>query len=353
LNYSVPFRGTLSRQELEPHLHTRPDLPDAIPYMTTYYNERWGFCISENQKRELADGDYNVVVDTALFDGGLTVSDCILPGTEPGEVLISTYTCHPSMANNELSGPLLAIALYRRLAALPERRWTYRFVFNPETIGSIAYLHHNGDALRRNLIAGIVLTCVGDDGPYSVKFSRRGGTMIDRIARLTVSRRANHQLFDFYPALGSDERQYCSPGFNFPLVVLMRSLPAKFKEYHTSLDNRDIVNANNISDSCDCLFEIIEALELNRPYLNLIPDGEPQLGARGLYGDAPGGTRMSATDFVGAILWVMSYSDNEHDLLDISEMSGIPIQQLALAAEKCVAAGILAVCDDTTARGGR
>ena len=340
MSYSAPFRGTLPLETLEKHLYTRPDLPNAIPYATTYYTERWGFCITEDRRKSLVAGYYEVVVDTEFFEGSLTLSDCVLPGESEREIFISTYTCHPSLANNELSGPLLAVALYNRLRQQKNRRWTYRFLFNPETIGSIAYLEMMGAQLKEAMHAGFVLTCVGDDGPYSVKFSRLKNSLVDRIARQIISKKPNHDLVDFFPSLGSDERQYCSPGFNLPVVVFMRSRPAMFEEYHTSLDNAELVTAEQISDSCDCLCEMIEALEMNDRYMNLLPNGEPQLGKRGLYGDALGGTRMSPTDVVGAILWLLNYSDGEHDLLDISEMSGIPIRDLYLAAQKCVEASV-------------
>ena len=182
VNYSEPFRGTLSRGELDDHLYSLPERPDAIPYVTSYYRPRWGFCLSQAQRNALPDGDYQVVVDTDLIDGSLTLSECVLPGESTDEVLLSTYTCHPSMANNELSGPLVAAALAKRIAAWPKRRLTYRFVFAPETIGAIAYLSKRGEHLKQSLVAGYIITCVGIPAPFTYQRSRRGNSLADKVA---------------------------------------------------------------------------------------------------------------------------------------------------------------------------
>ncbi len=261
VNYSAPFHGTVSRRELEDHLYSLPDMPDAIPYVTSYYSPRWGFCLTETQRRALPDGDYQVAIDTAFKeDGSLTYSEAVLPGETAEEVLFSTYTCHPSMANNELSGPLVAAYLYRHLAALPRRRLTYRFLFVPETIGAIAYLARDGERLKRDLAAGYVLTCVGNPAPLTRKGSRRGDSLADRAAAAAWAHRADTRLIDFYPS-GSDERQYCSPGFDLPVCSISRTLPAEYDTYPTSLDNRDFISFETLADSVAALGEVAAVLE--------------------------------------------------------------------------------------------
>ncbi len=338
VNYSVPFRGTLSRAALDAHLHSRPEMPDAIPYVTSYYEPRWGFCLSENERAALPDGDYTVVVDTELKPGALTISEAVLPGSETDEVLISTYTCHPSLANNELSGPLVAAMLYRRLAAWPERRLTYRFVFAPETIGAIAYLSLRGDHLRRHLVGGYVATCCGLNTHFTYKRSRRGNTLADRAAiKALESIGAEYRLRDFAPT-GSDERQYCSPGFNLPVGSLIRGVYGEYAEYHTSLDNKSLIDFAALRGSVDVYEAMCRTLDRNVTFENLVPYCEPQLGRRGLY------PTLGAADQakrVQAMMWVINLSDGAHDLLSIAERSGLPVDQLwsaAIAAEK---AGVL------------
>jgi aminopeptidase-like protein len=340
VSYSIPYRGRVSRQELEQHLYSIPDQPDAVPYMTSYYEPRWGFCLSHNVRKSLHDGTYEVVIDSGHVDGSMTMSEAILPGEEPGEVLISTYTCHPSMGNNELSGPLVAAFLYRRLAALPRRRLTYRFVFLPETIGSIAYLSLHGDHLTRNMVAGYVLTCIGDRAPFTYKRSRRGGTLADRACLYALRQLAGDQLrvLDFAPS-GSDERQYCSPGFNLPVGVIARSIFGKYKEYHTSLDNRDFICFEKLVESVDACFAACSVLDKNIVYRNLLPFGEPHLGSRNLYPTLGGARRPQES--VTATKWLLNLSDGEHDLLGIAERSGISFEVLHEVAERCISAELL------------
>ena len=353
VNYSIPFRGKLSRRELDAHLHSRPDLPDAIPYVTSYYEPRWGFCLSDRERRALPEGNYDVVVDTELVDGALTISEAVLPGSSKDEVLISTYTCHPSLANNELSGPIVAAFLYRRLAAWPQRRLTYRFVFAPETIGAIAYLSMRGDQLRERMIAGYVVNCVGLDTHFTYKRSRRGNSLADRVALNALEQLGvDLRVRDFAPT-GSDERQYCSPGFNLPVGSLMRGAYGDYPEYHTSLDNKSLISFPALQESIAAYESICRALESaglrsavaaeaaicrtlddNATFQNLLPYGEPQLGRRGLY---PTLGSVDQSRRVEAMMWVLNLSDGNHDLLAIAERSGIPIQELwnaAVAAEK-------------------
>lgn len=339
LNYAVPFRGTLSRAQLEEHLYSLPEQPDAIPYVTSYYTPRWGFCLTHRQRQALPEGDYEVVVDTDFIAGSLTLSEAVLPGTSDREVLISTYTCHPSLANNELSGPLVAAFLYRRLARWDARRLTYRFVFLPETIGSLAYLQQRGEHLRERVVAGYVVTCIGDSAPFTYKRSRRGDSLADRAALHVLAGHDDARILDFFPS-GSDERQYCSPGFDLPVGSLMRSMYGTYPEYHTSLDDRDFISFPAMQASVTAYEAILRVLEQNCTYRNLEPYGEPNLGRRGLY--PPRGTNLPP-ERLSAILWVLNFSDGRHDLLAIAERSGLALGTLADAARSCLEAGLLEV----------
>lgn len=344
LNYSAPFRGTVSRSELDEHLYSLPEQPDAIPYVTSYYARRWGFCLTHRMREDLPEGDYRVVIDTEFVDGSLTIGEAVLPGRSEREVLISTYTCHPSLANNELSGPLVSAFLYRRLARLETRRLTYRFVFLPETIGSISYLSLRGEHLRAHLDAGYVVTCAGDPGPFTYKRSRRGSSVADRAAlhALEHAPEDDSRILDFFPS-GSDERQYCSPGFDLPVGSLMRTMYGTYPEYHTSLDDRTFVSFEAMRRTVDLYVEIAAALEANERFVNLHPYGEPQLGKRGLY---PSLGTKEGSDRVMTMMWLLNLADGSRDLLAIAERSGLPIADLAAAARRCVDAGLLRRVDD-------
>ncbi len=325
VNYSIPFRGKMSRAELDKHLYSLPKMPKAIPYVTSYYTPRWGFCISHEEREKLPEGEYEVVIDSELIDGSLTLSEALLPGKTEQEVLFSTYTCHPSMANNELSGPLVTAFLYKSLAALPERRFTYRFVFLPETIGSIAYLSRYGEHFLRCLAAGYVVTCCGDRGPFTYKRSRRGNSLADRAAEYVLKKHPSAKVMDFFP-MGSDERQYCSPGFNLPVGSLMRSMYGTYPEYHTSLDNRSFISFDAMAEMVSLYTELCRTLEMNKTYRNLQPFCEPQLGKRGLYKNI--GAAKDVEESIIVLSWLLNMADGEHDLLAISERSGIPIEKL-------------------------
>ncbi len=340
LNYAVPFQGVVSKAELETHLYSLPDKPTAIPYVTSYYAPRWGFCLSQQQRDKLPEGDYQIVIDTEMIDGSLTISEAVLKGESEQEVLISTYTCHPSLANNELSGPLVAAFLYQKLAALGKRRLTYRFVFLPETIGAIAYLHLRGEHLKKNVVAGYVLTCIGDAGDFTYKRSRQHTSLADRAAEHVLKHlNTPSKVINFSP-LGSDERQYGSPGFNLPMGSLMRSMYGTYPEYHTSLDNRDFISFTAMAESVEAYFKIMMALENNVIYKNLFPYGEPQLGKRGLY-DTIG--RNTIPELSSAVFWLLNFSDGEHDLLAIAQKSGYSMELLHQAAQACLATGLIEV----------
>ncbi len=339
VGYSAPFRGVVSRAELDEHLHSLPAQPTAIPYRTSYYAPSWGFCLAHEQRERLAEGDYEVVVDTELrTDGSLTLGDAVLPGEEPDEVLLSTYTCHPSLANNELTGPLVTAFLYQRVAAWPRRRLHYRFVFVPETIGAVAYLARHGDHLRERLVAGYVVTCIGDAGPFTLKRSRRGDTLADRAAEYVLAAEPDSRMVDFFPS-GSDERQYCSPGFNLPVASVMRSMYGTYPEYHTSLDNREFISFPAMAKSVDVYERILRTLDTNVRLVNTSPYAEPQLGRRGLYPSL--GASKTADERVTAMLWVLNQSDGDHDLLEIAVRSGLPMEPIVAAADDLIGAGLL------------
>jgi aminopeptidase-like protein len=340
VGYSIPFRGRLGRAELEAHLHSIRELPDAIPYVTSYYEPRWGFCLSQRERDALPEGDYEVVVDTEHVHGSLTIGECVVPGAEPGEVLLSTYVCHPSLANNELSGPLVAAFLARRIAAWPRRRLTYRFVFLPETIGSLTYLSLRGDHLRETMVAGYVVTCVGTPDPFTLKRSRRHESAADRAAlNVLRGRTEGFRDYEFFPS-GSDERQYCSPGFNLPVASVMRAMYGTYPEYHTSLDNRDLISFAALRESIDVYEQIAAVLDVNRRYTRRLPFGEPQLGRHGLYPtlSVRDGSRSTAP-----LLWLLNYADGDHDLIDISDRSGHAVDALAAAAAACIEKGLVDV----------
>jgi aminopeptidase-like protein len=330
LGYSVPARARMTLETLRPHLHTLPEQPDRIPYRTSYYAEQWGFCLEHARLAELRDGEeYEVVIDTTLEDGHLTYGECILRGREPSEVLISAHVCHPSLANDNLSGIAVATHLARALTEV-DRRHTYRFVFAPGTIGSITWLARNADAAAR-VAHGLVLTGVGDPGAPTYKRSRRGDSTIDRaMAHVLGDGGREHALEDFSP-WGYDERQYCSPGFNLAVGCLMRTPHGRYPEYHTSADDLGFVTADALADSLDCCLAAVDVLERDATYRNLSPHGEPQLGRRGLYG-ALGGSADKRTDEL-ALLWVLNLSDGDYSLLAIAERSGLPFRTVARAAD--------------------
>lgn len=330
VNYSVPVHERLSLADLRPHLFTNPDYPNTIPYRTAYYKETWGFCLAHNQLEQLDDGEYEVCIDSTLTEGSLTYGEYILPGETDEEVLISCHACHPSLANDNLSGIAVATALAQQLEQQSQRRYTYRFVFIPGTIGSITWLALHEDVTPR-IRHGLVVTCVGDPGSVTYKKSRRDTAVIDRaVQQILHDSGEPHKIIDFFP-YGYDERQYCSPGFNLPVGAFMRSQHGQFAEYHTSDDNLDFVQQPYLEDSLHKLLAVVDVLETNRHYINQNPKCEPQLGKRGLYG-AIGGQSDRVIDQM-AILWVLNFADGAHDLLDIAQRSGMRYELIRNAAE--------------------
>lgn len=342
MGYSEKFSGYLSLIELKEHLYSLPGQPEVIPYLTSYYKNRWGFCLSHNQLLNLKDDTYEVKIDSELNpEGSMTMGEAILKGDTDEEVLLSTYICHPSMANNELSGPLVTSFIYNKLKEKKNRRYTYRILYLPETIGSIYYLSEYGEHLRNKLAAGFVITCIGDKGNYTYKKSRRGNTIADRASELILKQtEKNYVIEKFFPT-GSDERQYCSPGFDLPVGSLMRTRYGKYKEYHTSADNKEFISFKSMEDSVFKYLEILDVIENNFTYLNKMPYCEPQLGKRGLYPTI--GSKKDTSEFVNSLMWILNLSDGTNDLIEMSDRSGIKFNILANAAADLMKSGLIEI----------
>jgi aminopeptidase-like protein len=329
LSYSVPVKKKVSLAELKEHVFTIPDRPDWIPYRTSYYKENWGFCLSHNQLSQLGEGQYEAFIDATLQDGHLTYGEYFVRGKTDSEVVFSTHVCHPSLANDNLSGIALATLLAKHLSDLAPR-YSYRFLFTPGTIGSITWLSLNEAHVSR-IKHGLVIACVGDPGKVTYKKSRRGNSDIDRAAMQALKDSDNpYNILDFSP-YGYDERQFCSPGFDLPFGCFMRTPHGQFPEYHTSADNLDFVKPQYLADSFYKCMAIIDILEHNRKYLNQNPRCEPQLGRRGLYGSIGGQTNEKSHEL--ALLWVLNLSDGNHSLLDIAEKSGLKFSLIRTAAD--------------------
>jgi aminopeptidase-like protein len=354
VNYSVPMQAELSLDELLPHVHSLPDKPDAIPYRTSYYTPTWGFCVSDRVKRSLRQGVYRIEIETTLRPGALTYAECVIPGDVPDAVHFGIHCCHPSLANDNLSGIVIATMLARELASR-RNRYTYRFLFNPGTIGAIAWLSRNVENAKR-IRHGLVLSCLGDAGKLHYKRSRRGDAPIDRVVTRLLAPR-EHTLLDFSP-YGYDERQYCSPGFNLPVGVLMRTPNGKYPEYHTSDDNLSILSEASLLDSLGVLRAVVSEIDARREgdapaeqprvtnertgsprFLNLSPFCEPQLGKRGLYSSTGGSNKPPG--FEMALLWVLNQSDGTTDLDTIARKSGIAPEAITCAAQRLEEAHLL------------
>jgi aminopeptidase-like protein len=328
VNYSAPVRARMPLSALKPHLFSIPEKPDWIPYRTSYYKEDWGFCLPHHQMLALQDGESEACIDSTLEDGHLSYGECYLPGRLSDEVLISSHVCHPSLANDNLSGLTVATFLAQFLAGR-DLRYSYRFLFIPGTIGAITWLARNREAAAR-VRHGLVLTCVGDDGGFHYKKSRQGNAEIDRAAAHVLHHCGQSaDILEFSP-YGYDERQYCSPGFNLPVGCLMRSVWGSFPEYHTSADDLNFIRPKRLMESLHVCTSMLDALEGNRRYRNLNPYGEPQLGRRGLYRSTGG---EAIEDEMNARLWVLNFSDGDHSLLDIAERSGQPFSIINQAAQ--------------------
>ena len=336
VSYSLPVHKTMPLNALQRHLHSLPDQPDLIPYRTSYYEETWGFCLSHRQRQALPDGDYDVVIDSTLSDGSLTYGECLLPGTSDDEVVIFTHTCHPSLANDNLAGIAVCAFLARRLMSA-KRRYTYRFVFAPGTIGSLVWLSRNFDRVSR-VRHGLVAVLLGDAGSLRYKRSRDGNAEVDRAVQHALKQSgATYQVEPFSP-YGYDERQFGSPGFNLPVGRLSRSPNSGYPEYHTSADNLALIHPESLNDSLTVCARVVEILENNGRFVNTSPFGEPQLGRRGLYRNT-GGASVVERDM--AMLWTLNLSDGAHSLLDIADHAGLDFGLIRKTADELTDSGLL------------
>lgn len=339
MGYSIPVHQTISREELSEHVYTQPEQPEWIPYVTSYYKERWGFCMSERQKQALTDAEYEVYIDSTLEDGFLTYGELVLPGETDDEIFFSTYLCHPSMANNELSGPCVQTELIKYLKSLSHRRYTYRFAFIPETIGSITYLSRNLEALQQHVKAGFVLSCVGDNRTYSMVSTKYEDTLADRVLNNVLKFHYPDYIRYSFMKRASDERQYGSAGVDLPVCAFCRSKYHEYPEYHTSADNMDLISPEGLSGAYEVMVKVINALE-NNYFYQMQCKCEPQLGKRGLYPTvSQKGTKGDARymqDFI-------AYADGRNDLIGISNILDIPVDKLIPIKDQLMEHHLLAV----------
>ncbi len=337
INYSIPIHRRMRLEELRPHLHSLPDHPEWIPYRTTYYNETWGFCLAHNVLTALTDEEYEICIDSSLTEGSLTYGEYYLPGQIQDEVILYTHVCHPSLANDNLSGIAVVSYLSKYLAA-QSRRYSYRFVFGPGTIGSITWLSRNEQRLAA-IKHGLVVALVGDPGRMTYKKSRSGNAEIDRAVLLALRDSGRESAVLEFSPYGYDERQFCSPGINLSVGRLTRTPNGEYPEYHTSADNLDLVRPEALAESLATCMSIVNILENNQRYINTSPKGEPQLGKRGLYRKTGGDKDVGQREL--AMLWVLNLSDGEHGLLDIAERSGLKFDTIWTAARDLRDAGLL------------
>lgn len=340
VGYSEPIDEWMTLEELQKHLHSIPNQPNAIPYITSYYKKYWGFCLSENNRLKLKKGKYHVVIDSSFITGVLNYGELIIPGELQEEILLSTYICHPSMANNELSGPVVSTAIAQWIIQLLNRKYTYRFIFIPETIGSITYIYFNYNHLRKYTKAGYQLTCIGDERCYSFLPSRIGNTLSDKVA-LHILKHIDPNFIKYtFLSRGSDERQFCSPGIDLPIASIMRSKYGEYPEYHTSLDDLNLVTANGLDSSLNVLKKVIETIEINCiPIVTVYC--EPQLGKRGLYPTLSSSTSKQTE--VKTMMNLIAYSDGINTLLDIAEIIDVPIWEIIPIFNKLLLYNILKV----------
>ena len=325
VGYSSPINLKIPLSKLQDHLYSLPNQPSAIPYITSYYEKRWGFCITHDERQSLTDGDYQVYIDTELFDGSLSYGEILIKGQTSEEIFISTYICHPSMANNELSGPCVTTFLAKKLKEFKKLKYSYRLIFIPETIGSITYLSQNIEHLKQNVVAGFNVTCVGDDRDYSYLPSRKGDTLSDQIAKHVLTHISPTFKSYKWADRGSDERQYCAPNVDLPIASIMRTKYGMYDEYHTSLDDLiNVVTAKGLEGGFNALWKAIEALERNSyPKVKILC--EPQLGKRDLY---PALLTEHTNSKVMQMLNLITWSDGAHSLIDIAELCDSPIWEL-------------------------
>lgn len=340
VGYSEPIDKMMSLAELRPHLHCLPDNPDAIPYVTSYYNQTWGFCLSANQLDALEKGQYHVYIDSTLEPGHLTYGEFTLKGQVEREIFISTYVCHPSLANNEISGIAVATFIAKWLMQAP-RYYSYRIVFVPETIGSIVYLSSNLHLLKHRVVAGFNLSCLGDDRSYSVVSSRYGDTIADKVANNLGLGLENFIVYSYLDR-GSDERQYCAPGVDLPLVTLCRSKFGRYSEYHTSLDDlSSVVTPSGLLGGFTYVKNCLRMLEANHIYISTTIC-EPQLSRNGLMGLLS--SNVYATETAGRVLLInfLSYADGTNTVLEIANILKVTVIELLPALEFAVEHNLVA-----------
>ncbi len=341
LGYSCPVNKTVTLDDLQAHLYSLPEQPNAIPYITSYYKERWGFCLTQQERDELEPGEYHVFIDSELKDGSLTYGELIIPGASEKEIFLSSYLCHPSMANNELSGPVVTTFLAKWLSEIENRKYTYRIAIIPETIGSITYLSQHYREMKNKVIAGFNITCIGDDRAYSYLPSRKGGTLSDRVALHVLQQSQPDYITYSYLDRGSDERQYCSPGIDLPVCSIMRTKYGCYPEYHTSLDDLNLVTPAGLFGGFEVLKKSIECIEYNevlRPTVLC----EPQLGKRGLYPTIS--TKESGAQ-VEDMMNFLAYTDGKLSNLDIAEIIGVPLWKLKDTIKKLKTESVLEVVE--------
>jgi aminopeptidase-like protein len=338
VGYSIAVDQWFTKGELLNHIYTNPDLPDAIPYITSYYSKHWGFCMSENQCNQIKEGLYRVVIDCDFINGVMNYGELIIPGKLKEEILLSTYICHPSMANNELSGPVVATALSRWILEKNDRKYTYRIIFIPETIGAITYIFLNSEHLKKYTVAGYQLTCIGDERCYSFLPSRYGNSLSDKAALHVLKYLApNFKEYTFL-SRGSDERQFCSPGIDLPIASIMRSKYGEYPEYHTSFDDLKLVTAKGLEGGFNAVKKAIEAIEINCiPIVTVLC--EPQMGKRGLYPTLS--TSNSKGGHVKTMMNLIAYSDGTNTLLEIAEIIGVPIWEIEPIFNQLILNGVI------------
>lgn len=338
MGYSTSINKWVDLEELKGYLYTIPEQPNAIPYVTSYYKKNMGFCMSQNQLDNLEEGKYHIVIDSSLYDGNLTYGEIFIPGESEKEIFFSTYICHPSMANNECSGPALMTEVINYVSHMRYRKYGYRFVYIPETIGAITYMSKNIDNMKKNIIAGVNLTCVGDDRDYSMVHTRYGNTLADRALCSILKEKEHFSEYTFLER-GSDERQYNSPRADLPVVTFCRSKFHMYPEYHTSADNMNFVSAEGFQGSYDTIIQFIKLMEVNDYYVCAVY-GEPQLGKRGLY---PNVSMKGSSDGVKKMMDFIAYADGTNDLIDLAEITRLKISEMLDIFEKLCANDLLVV----------
>jgi aminopeptidase-like protein len=348
MSYSIPVNDTLSLKELKEHIITDQTRPDWVPYSTSYYKDEWAFCLPFNFVKEMIDGDYVVEINSTKKFGELNYAEAFVDNNAEKDVLISAYICHPSMANDSLSGVVLSVQLYKEIEQLSKEtnlKYNYRFLFTPETIGTICFLEKNKIRIKKLIEYGLVATCLGDVGDFTYKKTKNGKQNIDRIVEYVFKKNKRGKLLDFSP-LGSDERQYCSPGFDLPVGVLTRSMYGQFPEYHTSADNLDFVTSDSLQESLHMYLEVIKTYEANCKYVRSNPYCEPQMGKYDLYRETGGAGKDSLDDVIQQYMWILNYADNVSDLLEISEKSGYGMFSLQSAAKELLENKLIKLGDE-------